>query len=154
MEDTRLTDLRRYAYWLDDGFRVPGTHLRIGLDPIIGLVPGLGDLTGALLSTWILVVGIRRGASRATLVRMAYNIAIDALIGAIPLLGDIFDLAWKANMRNVTLLERHLADPGRARKADRLFVALFAVTALGVAAAVMAGGAFFALWIIHLIFRR
>jgi hypothetical protein len=154
MTDTRLIQLRRFAYWLDDGFRVPGTRVRIGLDPIIGLVPGLGDVTGAILSFWIVVAGIRRGASRATLMRMAFNIAIDALIGAIPLLGDIFDVAWKANLRNVKLLERHLAEPRRASQADRLFVIFLTATALGVCAAVMAGGAFFTWWIIHLVFRR
>jgi len=119
----RLAALARFAELLDSGIRVPGTQLRFGLDPLIGLIPGVGDAAGAVLAGWILVEAIRLGASRATLVRIAGNIALDAGLGAVPLIGDIFDFAWKANVRNVTLLERHLRDPARAMRADRSFVA-------------------------------
>lgn len=119
----RLAALARFAELLDSGIRVPGTQLRFGLDPLIGLIPGVGDAAGAVLAGWILVEAIRLGASRATLVRIAGNIALDAGVGAVPLIGDIFDFAWKANVRNVTLLERHLRDPARAMRADRSFVA-------------------------------
>ena len=122
MRDTRLEHLRRFAFWLDEGIRLPGTGLRIGLDPILGLVPGVGDAAGAFLAVAILVEAGRRGASRLTLIRMAYNIALDALLAAVPLIGDVFDAVWKANLRNVALLERHAAGPTAARKADRLFV--------------------------------
>jgi len=108
---------------LDSGIRIPGTQWRFGLDPIIGLIPGVGDAAGAVLAGWILVEAIGLGASRATLVRIAGNIALDAGLGAVPILGDIFDFAWKANLRNVALLERHLIDPARASRADRSFVA-------------------------------
>ena len=113
---------RRLAYWLDAGLRVPGTSLRFGLDPILGLIPGFGDAAGAVLAGWILVEAIRLGASRATVLRIAGNVALDALVGAIPILGDIFDFAWKANLRNVALLDRHLAAPVQAARADRSFV--------------------------------
>ena len=119
----RLAALARFAELLDSGIRIPGTQLRFGLDPLIGLIPGVGDAAGAVLAGWILVEAIRLGASRATLVRIAGNIALDAGVGAVPLIGDIFDFAWKANVRNVTLLERHLRDPARAMRADRSFVA-------------------------------
>ena len=120
----RLEHLRRLAYWLDEGIRLPGTRLRIGLDPIIGLIPGFGDAAGAILAAGILIAAVRRGVSRFTLGRMAYNIALDALLGAVPLVGDVFDAAWKANLRNIALLDRHVAVPAQARKADRLFVVL------------------------------
>jgi hypothetical protein len=124
LTDVRLQRLRRYAHWLDAGIPVPGTRICLGLDPIIGLIPGLGDAAGAVLAGWVLLEAARRRAPRATLVRMAYNIGVDALIGAIPVLGDVFDVAWKANLRNVELLERQAVGPNAARKADRLFLAL------------------------------
>jgi hypothetical protein len=107
--DVRFVALQRFAEWLDAGFRIPGTRIRFGIDPLLGLIPGLGDIAGAVLAGWIFVEAIRLGASRGTLLRIAGNIAIDALVGAIPVLGDVFDVAWKANLRNVALLERHIA---------------------------------------------
>src|SRR6267143_3646130 len=114
----------KLAYWLDAGIRIPGTSLRFGLDPILGLIPGFGDAAGAILAGWILVEAVRLGASRATVIRIAGNVALDAAVGDLPLLGDIFDFAWKANLRHVALLERHLAAPDRAERADRSFVLL------------------------------
>ena len=106
---------------MDAGIRIPGTSLRFGVDPILGLIPGVGDAAGAALAVWILVEAVRMGASRATVLRIAGNVALDAGLGAVPFVGDIFDFAWKANLRNVALLERHLATPDRAARADRLF---------------------------------
>lgn len=120
----RFAAVSSFAHWLDAGIRIPGTNLRFGLDPILGLIPGAGDAVGAVLAGWILVEAARVGASRATLLRIAGNVALDAGLGAIPLIGDVFDFAWKANLRNVALLERHLAAPDRARRADRSFVVL------------------------------
>lgn len=119
-----LTAVSKFAWWLDAGIRIPGTSLRFGLDPILGLIPGGGDAAGAVLAGWILVEAIRLGASRATLVRIAGNVALDAGLGALPFIGDIFDFTWKANLRNVALLERHLAAPDRANRADRSFIVL------------------------------
>jgi hypothetical protein len=137
----RLGHLRRFAHWMDDGIRVPGIPLRFGLDPIIGLVPGLGDAVGAALATWVLVEAARLGASRATLGRIVYNIAVDALGGAIPLVGDVFDVAWKSNIRNVALVERQLADPAGAGKADRRFVVLLCGGVLALCGALAVVGA-------------
>jgi hypothetical protein len=138
--DVRLESLHRFAYWRDDAVRVPGTRLRVGLDPIIGLVPGLGDAAGAILATWILVEAVRRGVSRFTLLRLAFNIALDALLGAVPLVGDAFDVAWKANLRNVALIERHATVPGPARAADRLFVVLVSGSLALLCGSLLVGG--------------
>lgn len=136
-----VTRVRRLAYWLDGGI--------IGLDPVLGLVPGLGDAVGALLAAWILFEAIRAGAPRATLLRMASNVAIDAFIGAVPVLGDVFDIVWKANLKNVALLERHAFDPARAGQSDRAFVTLL-VGAVGLlCGGLLVGGVVLTTWLIR-----
>jgi hypothetical protein len=145
----RIAALARFAFWLDAGLRIPGTPWRFGLDPILGLIPGGGDAAGAVLAGWILVEGFRLGASRATLLRMAANIVIDAGVGAVPIFGDIFDFAWKANLRNVALLERHLAAPKRAASADRWFLWLVLLGLCAGAVAALALGYLLARWIWH-----
>jgi hypothetical protein len=121
----------------------------MGLDPVIGLVPGLGDAAGALLAAWILLEAVRLGASRATLGRIASNIALDALVGTIPALGDVFDLFWKANLKNVALLERHALDPVGARKGDRLFVTLVAGGVLVLCGGLLVGGVLLTAWLVR-----
>jgi hypothetical protein len=96
---------------LDEAFRIPGTQFRFGLDGIIGLVPGLGDVLAGLLSLVIPVAAWVRGVPYVTLARMAANLGIGVLVGTIPIFGDIFDIAWKANRRNYRLLQRHLGEP-------------------------------------------
>jgi hypothetical protein len=118
------------ARLLDEAFRVPGTNFRIGLDALIGLVPGIGDAVGAALSSWIVLLAARAGAPRALLLRMVLNVAADALIGGVPLLGDLFDAGFKANMRNLTLLTEYLEKPGPARARSALFVAAILVGVL------------------------
>jgi hypothetical protein len=146
-----LERIRGLAWLLDNSIPIPGTRFRIGLDPILGLIPGLGDATGALLSGYILIEAARAGASRGTLWRMAWNILVESVVGLIPLAGDLFDAGWKANQRNIRLLERSLAAPTTARRLDRRFVGalVLGIVALGVAAAV---GGFLALrWLISLL---
>jgi hypothetical protein len=150
----RLRRLRRFARWLDDGVKLPLIPLRVGLDPIIGLVPGLGDAAGAALSAWILVEAVRLRASAATLARMVFNIGVDAIAGVVPLVGDVFDAVWKENLRNVALLERHLAEPQRAGKADRRFVALLAGTVVVLCGALAAGGVLVLVALLRLIAGR
>ena len=115
------------AHMLDDVFVIPGTGVRFGLDGLLGLIPGLGDTLTSLASFYILAAARRHGVPRVTLVRMAGNIAVDYLLGMLPLLGDIFDVYWKANRRNVQLLQRHLAtspvESRHARRGDWLVVA-------------------------------
>lgn len=144
----RLDRVRRFAVLLDSGIRIPGTRIRIGLDPILGLIPGLGDAAGATLSAGIFAEGVRRGASRATLLRMAANIILDLLVGAIPVLGDVFDVVMKANLRNVALLERQAADPQSARRSDRLFVVLLSAALFLIGAALLAVGVALPFWLL------
>jgi hypothetical protein len=93
---------------LDEAIRIPGTNWRFGLDSVFGLLPGAGDLAGAILAAYVLKESSRLGASRRTLARMVGNIALDFAVGAVPLLGDVFDVAFKANRRNLRLLKKHL----------------------------------------------
>lgn len=102
-----LRDLERLATWLDARFRLPGTDVRFGLDALVGLVPGIGDALVAFPGIYILVRAHRLGVPRHLLIRMAANLGIDWLVGTVPLLGDVFDVAFKANRRNVNLLKRH-----------------------------------------------
>ena len=149
MSARRLATLTTFATWLDAGLRIPGTNLRFGLDPVLGLIPGLGDAAGAVLASWIFVEAIRLGASRATLARIAGNVALDAGLGAIPILGDVFDFAWKANLRNVALLERHLTQAQRARRADRLFIGFVMGGVILVTAGVVILGLLLARWLLR-----
>jgi hypothetical protein len=120
---------------LDEAFRIPGTGIRFGIDGIIGLVPGLGDVLAGLLSLVIPLAAWIRGVPYVTLVRMVVNLAIGVLVGSIPILGDIFDIAWKANRRNYRLLTRHLDEPRRHTGRDWAFLWLLAA-ALGLVFAV------------------
>lgn len=123
--------LRRLAWWLDAAFRIPGTQQRIGVDALIGLVPGIGDTVGALLSTYIIVAAARGGASVWTVARMLGNVAVETTLGAVPIVGDLFDAAFKANLRNVALLADTLgrgAPPRDPTAVLRLATILIAVT--------------------------
>ena len=119
----RDSTLESLEYWLDEAFRVPGTGIRFGIDGVIGLVPGLGDVLAGLLSLVIPVAAWMRGIPYVTLVRMIVNLAIGVLVGSVPILGDIFDIAWKANRRNCRLLRLHLVEPHRHTWRDWAFVA-------------------------------
>ncbi len=122
IDSVRIT--RRLAQLLDAAFTIPGTNIKVGLDALLGLIPGIGDLTGAALSGAIVVTAARQGASRSVLARMLFNLGVDTVIGAIPILGDLFDLGWRANLRNADLLEAHLAQPQRTRTTSRGLVAV------------------------------
>ena len=120
----RDSTLQRFAILLDEAFRIPGTQMRFGIDGIIGLVPGLGDVIAGVLSLVIPFAAWTRGVPYVTLVRMAMNIGIEVLVGAIPIFGDVFDIAWKANRRNYGLLQRHLVQPRVHTWRDWVFLLL------------------------------
>ncbi len=127
--------LRRLAHVLDSAIPLPG-GVRIGADGIIGLVPGVGDLAGTLISSYILTQAHRLGAPASVLVRMGFNILLETIVGIVPVLGDLFDFAWKANRRNVELLERHLENPGPTRRRST-WVVVAVLTAVLAAAALV-----------------
>jgi NAD/NADP transhydrogenase beta subunit len=125
------------SHLLDDWFRLPGTSIRFGLDGIIGLIPGLGDILAGLASCIIVIAAWFRGVPYVALIRMVVNLAIDVLIGAIPFIGDAFDIAFKANRRNYALMMRHLRQPRIHTWKDYVFLAciaaiLFAIFAIPV----------------------
>jgi hypothetical protein len=132
-EDARATRerLRSLAWLLDSSIAIPGTRLTVGLDALIGLFPVLGDLIGVLLSSYILSEAARLGTPKVVLWRMAFNVGVEGVVGIIPFAGDVFDAAWKANQRNVRLLDAWIERPGKAERSSRLFGALLI---LGVAA--------------------
>jgi hypothetical protein len=146
----RDRNLERLASLLDDAFRVPGTQMRFGIDGIIGLVPGLGDVIAGVLSLIIPIAAWIRGVPYIALLRMTVNLGIGVLIGTVPLLGDMFDIAWKANRRNYQLLQRHLIQPRVHTWRDWIFLLL-----LGLAVAlIFAIPIVFALWLITWLFRQ
>ena len=121
--DARLRWVAHIARLMDSQFRLPGTRFRFGLDPLLNFIPIAGDLSGAVVSVALLLTMLRHGASGAVVVRMALNILIDTVVGAIPILGNVFDFAYKSNERNVALLRRHYAE-GRHSGSGRGLVAL------------------------------
>jgi hypothetical protein len=122
-----LETLRRWARVFDSAFRIPGTQIRFGLDPILGLVPGLGDVASPVLSLFFIWHGLRLGVPKVVLMRMVLNVLIDSGVGAIPVLGDLFDFGWKANAWNLALLERHAMPGRRPTSGDYLFVTVCAL---------------------------
>lgn len=120
--ERRLNRLRRVAWLLDRS--IPIGKWRIGLDPIIGLVPGAGDWIGAVLSLYVLYEGARLGVPGHVVTRMAGNILVETIVGAVPVLGDLFDFAWQANIRNLTLIERHYRPELRERPLGKIWLAL------------------------------
>lgn len=117
-----LRRLDSLSFVLDNSIRVPGTNARFGADAVIGLIPGFGDAAGALMSAYIVLQAARLGAPVPSLARMLLNVGIEALFGAVPVLGDLFDAAFKANARNVALLRGELERPGSTRKSSTAVV--------------------------------
>lgn len=142
-----LARARALTRLLDSAARIPGTGIRFGLDPLLGLVPGLGDVAGAVLAGYLVLLAERLGAPRAVVLRMLGNVAADTIGGTIPVLGDAFDVAFKSNTRNLALLERALDVPTEAERASRLVV----VATLAGLALLAIGGLVFAVFVIRAI---
>jgi hypothetical protein len=134
--ESTIARLRSLTHLLDNALPIPGTKHRIGIDPIIGLLPGGGDIAMSLVSVYIVVEAARLGLPRASLARMMWNLILDALLGAVPMAGDFVDLAWKANSKNLALIEAHLAQSRTQEKADYLFVVLLIVVFLSIVVAI------------------
>jgi hypothetical protein len=117
----RINKLRRLSRVLDNAIPIPGTKFRFGLDPILGLLPGGGDTVTGGLSAYIVIEAARMGLPREILWQMVVNIILDSLAGTIPVIGDLFDVGWKSNVRNIALLEKHL-EVAESNKSDRLFI--------------------------------
>ncbi|WRH67917.1 MAG: DUF4112 domain-containing protein [Planktothrix sp. GU0601_MAG3] len=116
--------MRRLSTILDNAIRVPGTSIGLGIDPILGLIPGGGDILGGVLSIYIVFEAFKLGLPRETLITMVSNIALETITGTVPVFGDIFDVAWKANVKNVELLETYVNSPEVGEKADPWFIVL------------------------------
>ena len=137
------------AHLLDDLFRIPGTPVRLGLDGLVGLIPGLGDVIGGIFSSILIFAAWVRGVPYVTLARMMVNLTVAVGVGAIPLLGDVFDIFWKANRRNYTLMVRHLRQPHIHTWKDYAFLLCLAGIILVVLALPLLVLALIVLWLMH-----
>ena len=119
----RDENLDTLSHLLDDFIRIPGTPIRFGLDGIIGFIPGIGDLAGGLASSIIIIAAWMRGVPRVVVARMVLNVAIETVVGAVPVVGNLFDIGWRANRRNYALLTGTIDAPELNRKRSWLFLA-------------------------------
>ena len=144
--------LEQLSNWMDGLFRIPGTGWRFGLDALVGLVPGVGDFATTAVSFYILAAGVRYQVPKVTLLRMGANVAVDYVLGSVPLVGDLFDAFWKSNQMNVELLrKRATVAPGeeaKARVSDWLFLGLIVLVLL----ALLVGSLAVAFWILSWLF--
>lgn len=148
-----LKRVRSLVRLLDNAIAIPGTKYRIGLDPLLGLFPALGDYLGALLSGYVIWQSARMGVSREILLRMGANVLLELAVGSAPMLGDAFDVVWKANARNLELLEDHLAVPTASKQpSDRRFV-WFILAVIGLAALGLGALSLFVLWLLLQLFQ-
>jgi hypothetical protein len=145
----QIDQLRRWSRVMDAAWRVPGTEIRFGWDPIVGLVPGVGDLATASFSALVLFRALRLGVPRVVLIRMVLNILVDLVAGAVPVIGDLFDVAWQSNSMNFALLERHEQPGVKPTSGDWALVLL----AFAVVGGVVLIVALSAVWMVYSILR-
>src|SRR5215472_3321868 len=145
-------NLDMLAHLLDDWFRIPGTSIRFGLDGLIGLVPWLGDVLAGLASSILIIAAWFRGVPYVTIARMVVNLGIDVVVGSIPLLGDMFDIAWKANRRNYKLMSRHLQQPHQHTWKDWVFLLALGICVTAIFMVPVILLIWFAEWLGHQVF--
>jgi hypothetical protein len=152
-EQRAAWQVRAISFWMDRAFVVPGLGWRFGLDPLIGLVPVVGDLVSTVASLYILAAATQLRVPRGTLLRMTLNVALDYVLGSLPIVGNVFDFVWKSNERNVRLLERSLAagqaERRRQTAADWLFVGGIALFLLVLLAGSLVLAVLAAAWVVH-----
>ena len=140
---------RWIALLMDNLVRVPGTNFRVGLDPILGLIPGLGDTSSAVVSALALVQAARQGMPKIVLARMAMNILLNELIGVVPVIGDAFSFWFKSNARNYELVKQHAAGSRSAKRSDWVFVIVILI-ALGL---LVVTGLAVSFWLLQQLFK-
>ena len=126
----RDENLDMLSHLLDDFIRIPGTSIRFGLDGIVGFIPGVGDLIGGVASTVLILAAWARGVPKITLLRMVANVGIEVVLGTVPVLGDMFDIAWRANRRNYALMTGSADEPVKVERRSWLFFAGLCVVLL------------------------
>jgi len=144
-----LEQLRTISHLFDQAFTVPGTRWRFGLDALFGLVPGLGDIAGALVAIFAMRVARNLNAPPAVQLHLLSNIALDALIGTVPILGDLFDFAFKAQTRNLALLDAWVATPNKTARRSRRGLLLIPIAIIAVFATLTALG----IWMLVILFH-
>jgi hypothetical protein len=147
----RLKRMRQLTKLLDNAIAIPGTKQRIGLDPILGLIPGGGDTVSAALSGYIIIEAARMGLPRSALIRMVGNIILDLVVGAVPFVGDIYDTVSKANVRNMQIVESHVNVPQPNAKANRFFIGLLIIVIIALALAAGAISVLVFSWIVKVV---
>jgi hypothetical protein len=146
-----LERLKRLSRLLDSAIGIPGTRYRFGLDAIVGLVPGIGDAIGAIFSSYIIFQAARLGVPKLTLVRMIGNVGVDTIVGEIPLLGDLFDVGFQSNIRNLSLIEKHVHRPAAAKAQSRRVLVVLGIALLALVVGIAAVGVIVAELVLHAI---
>lgn len=145
-----LLALRRFAYYMDEAFTIPGTSFKAGIGSLLGLIPGIGDVIGGVLSTAIVVGALRHRVPARVIARMVFNIAVDLFFGAVPVAGDVFDFLYEENVKNMRLLEKHRdrSRPPRSFAAIAFTAACIVLLVITLAVLFVAGVLALVFWII------
>ena len=150
LESEPVKRVQALSRLLDNAIAIPGIGYRIGLDPILGLLPGGGDLISGIISVYVVFEAARLGVPAATLGRMGFNIILEVLLGTVPMVGDFFDVVWKANAKNVRLLERHMISPRPRKKLDKLLAVVIVAVLLAIVLGAATLSLLFVRWVLQM----